>query len=156
MNVIKAFFCILICQSAGIIGSFFTVASISTWYARIQRPSFTPPNWIFGPVWMILYTLMGISLFLIWEKGWHNPKVKNAILIFGIQLFLNALWSVLFFGMKSPLTGLADIILLWALILWTLFKFFPLSRAAGLLLIPYFLWSSFAAVLNFWIWKNNF
>lgn len=155
MNVIKAFFCIIICQMAGIIGSFFTIASIPTWYSKIKKPPFTPPDWIFGPVWIILYTLMGISLFLILKKGWHDPKVKNAILIFGVQLLLNASWSVLFFGMKSPLAGLIDICALWFLVLWTILTFFPMSNTAGLLLIPYFLWGSFAAILNFWIWKNN-
>jgi tryptophan-rich sensory protein len=147
--------CILICQSAGIIGSFFTSSSVSTWYATLNKPEFTPPGWVISTVWIILFTLMGISLFLVWREGFDRQEVKSALYIFVAQLIVNVLWSGAFFGLRSPLAGIIVIAALWALILLTIVKFWPISRAAALLLVPYILWVSFAAFLNFTIWRLN-
>jgi len=146
---------LLACLLAGAIGSAFTIRSIPTWYAGLSKPSFTPPNGVFGPVWSLLYLLMGIALFLIWRKGFAVPGVGMAVVMFVIQLVVNALWSISFFGFRSPFLGLVDIALLWVLILTTLVLFLRLSWLAGLLLVPYFLWVSFASALNFAIWRLN-
>jgi benzodiazapine receptor len=146
---------IIICQLAGVIGSLFTTPAIPTWYATLKRPSFTPPNWVFSPVWITLFVLMGIAAFLVWNKGLNDQKVKMALSIFAVQLILNVLWSVMFFGLRSPLAGLSDIAALWVAILLTILCFFKVSNTAGILLIPYILWVSFAAVLNFSIWRLN-
>ena len=140
--------CILICQGAGFVGSLATAAAIPTWYTTLEKPSFTPPGWVFGPVWITLYLLMGLSLFFIWRKGLAEPGVKTALLFFGLQLVLNAVWSPVFFGMKAPLAGAIVIVLLWASVLLTMLHFSALSRIATVLLIPYILWVSYAAVLN--------
>ena len=137
------------CQLAGIIGAFFTSPSIPTWYESLTKPSFIPPNWVFAPAWTTLFLLMGISAYLIWIKGAKNREVKTALIIFDIQLGLNILWSVLFFGLQSPLYAFVEIIVLWFLILLTILKFYPISKKAAYLLIPYLLWVSFAAILNF-------
>jgi translocator protein len=147
--------CILICQSAGIIGSIFTSSSVSTWYTTLNKPEFTPPGWVISTVWIILFTLMGISLFLVWREGLDKPEVKSALYIFVTQLIVNVLWSGAFFGLRSPLAGIIVIALLWALILLTIIRFWPISRAAAILLVPYILWVSFAAFLNFTIWRLN-
>ncbi len=146
---------VVICQLAGVIGSLFTTPAIPTWYATLRKPSFTPPNWIFSPVWITLFVLMGIAAFLVWNKGLSDQKVKIALSIFAFQLILNVLWSVMFFGLRSPLAGLIEIAVLWMVILLTILYFFKVSHVAGILLIPYILWVSFAAVLNFSIWRLN-
>ena len=151
----KLIISIFICLFAGFIGSFFTTPAITTWYATLQKPSFAPPNWVFFPVWTSLFIMMGISLFLIWKKGWEDKKAKTAIYLFAGQLVLNALWSFAFFGLRSPLLGLMEIIILWIMILATILSFIKISRTAAYLLIPYILWVSFAAFLNFWIWRLN-
>lgn len=139
---------IVICQLTGIISSFFTVDPITTWYAFLNKPPFNPPNWIFAPVWTTLYLLMGISAFLIWQKGLTKKKVKQALFYFLVQLLLNFLWSILFFGLQSPLLGLIDIIILLVFIVVTTMKFYNISKPAAYLLIPYLLWVSFATILN--------
>ena len=154
-NVEKLVISIFICLLAGFIGSYFTSPAIPAWYATLQKPSFAPPNWVFFPVWTSLFIMMGVSLFLVWQKGWEDKKVKTAIYIFAGQLVLNALWSVAFFGLRSPITGLIEIIILWIAILATILSFMKISRTAAYLLIPYFLWVSFAAFLNFSIWRLN-
>jgi translocator protein len=146
---------IAIAQGAGIIGSLFTVGSVDTWFATLSKPEVNPPSWIFGPVWASLYTLMGIAAFLVWQKGWHRKNVKMALGVFGIQLFLNAVWSVIFFGMQNPGWALADIALLWLAIVWTIAVFYRISKPAAYLLVPYLLWVSFAAYLNYAIWTLN-
>ena len=146
---------ILICQIPGILGGFITVSSIPAWYAYLEKPSLVPPNWSFSIVWTLLYLLMGISLYIIWQKGWSAPGVRTAISIFGVQLFFNLMWSYLFFGMRSPQMGLAGIILLWVLIGVNIIQFYRISRPAGLLLVPYILWVSFAAYLNYAIMVLN-
>jgi tryptophan-rich sensory protein len=145
---------ISLCQSAGFLGSLFTTSSIPTWYKTLKKPFFTPPNWLFGPVWISLYVLMGISLFLVWRRNDHL-KLKTALIFFFIQLIFNILWSMSFFGLRSPLLGLIDIILLWVAILLTIQMFLKISRIAGLLLFPYFLWVSFAVLLNLFLWMMN-
>lgn len=147
-DIIKLLISIVACQCAGIIGSIFTTPAIPTWYAALEKPFFNPPNWLFAPAWVTLYLLMGIAAFLIWRKGLEQKGVKSALVIFLVQLVLNALWSVVFFGLQSPLYGVVVILALWVVILLTIIRFFRLSTAAGSLMLPYILWVSFAAVLN--------
>ena len=146
---------IILCLLAGIIGSIFTTQNIPTWYESINKPSFNPPNWVFGPVWTILYVLMGISAYLIYSKGIKKKEVKLAFIIFGIQLVLNTLWSILFFGLTSPLFGLICIIFLWLFIVLIMKLFYKLDKKAAYLLIPYILWVSFATILNYYIFILN-
>ena len=146
---------LIICQMAGVLGSIFTGSSVSTWYAVLEKPWFTPPGAAIGFVWLFLFALMGISLFLVWREGLDRPDVKAAIYIFAAQLVFNVMWSWAFFGLESPLSGLAVIAVLWVSILLTIIKFWPISRNAALLLVPYLLWVSFAAYLNYTIWALN-
>jgi benzodiazapine receptor len=154
-NIIKLVVSLVACQCAGLIGSIFTTPAIPTWYATLQKPSFNPPSWLFAPAWITLYLLMGVAAFLIWRQGLKQKGVRAALVIFLVQLVLNALWSVVFFGLHSPLWGMVVIIALWIAILITIVKFFKLSTAAGSLMLPYILWVSFAAVLNVSIWMLN-
>ncbi|MEP7145855.1 MAG: TspO/MBR family protein [bacterium] len=154
-NILKLIICIVICQLAGVIGTIFTMDSIPTWYAALNKPSFNPPGWLFGPVWIVLYLMMGISLFIIWKEDLKNKEVRSAFILFIIQLIFNAAWSVVFFGMHSIAGGLIVIAILWLLILFTIIRFKNISRTAAILLIPYLLWVSFATVLNFFIYKLN-
>lgn len=153
--IIKLIVSLIICQLAGFVGSLFTTPSIPVWYASLAKPSFTPPNWVFSPVWISLFVLMGISLFLLWEKTLHYPGVKTAMCWFAVQLVLNMLWSILFFGLKSPFLALIEIIVLWIAIFITILKSLRVSKLAGVLLIPYLVWVSFAAGLNYSIWTLN-
>lgn len=155
LDIKKLIISIFICLFAGFIGSLFTMPAIPTWYATLQKPSFAPPNWVFFPIWTSLFIMMGISLFLVWQKGCEDKKVKTALYLFTGQLILNALWSVAFFGLRSSLLGLMEIIFLWIAILATILSFMKLSRTAAYLLIPYILWVSFAAFVNFSIWRLN-
>lgn len=150
----KFIFSFLLCQGAALIGSAFTIAAIPTWYAQLNKPSFNPPNWLFAPAWTLLYTLMAVALYLIWKRG-LNEKTKPAIVIFLIQLSLNILWSYLFFFLKAPGVAFIEILVLWLAILTTIIKFYSLNKTAGLILIPYLAWVSFASVLNFFIAKLN-
>ena len=152
---IKLTVSITICLIAGFLGSFFTIPAIPTWYATLAKPSFAPPNWLFFPVWTTLFVMMGISLYLVWRKGLEGQQIKKALVIFAVQLILNVLWSAAFFGLRSPLSGLIEISILWISIAFTIMIFMKISRIAGLLLIPYIIWVSFAAILNFMIWRLN-
>jgi len=154
-NIYKLIFSILICQLAAVVGSLFTRPSIPTWYATLQKPSFNPPSWLFAPVWTILFTLMGISAYLVWSKGFAKREVRIALSIFVIQLVLNVLWSFFFFKLRSPFYALIEIVILWAGILVTAVYFFTVSRAASFLLFPYIAWVSFAVILNFYLFKLN-
>jgi benzodiazapine receptor len=145
---------ILLCESAGIIGSLFTFSEIPTWYASLEKPSFNPPNWLFGPAWTTLYALMGVSLYLVWKER-KKADIKVALAFFITQLILNAIWSILFFGLHSPILGLACIILLWLSIAATIFFFYKISKNAAYFLIPYILWVSFASILNASVWMLN-
>jgi benzodiazapine receptor len=152
---IKLIMAVLICQSAGILGSIFTFPSIGTWYAGLEKPFFTPPNWIFGPVWISLYTLMGISLYLVWQKGPSKEDVRSALLAFSGQLVLNSVWSIVFFGLMSPFYALILIVLMWFVILITIAKFYKVDKRAGLILVPYIVWVSIATALNYYILVLN-
>jgi tryptophan-rich sensory protein len=154
-GILKLAISLIVCQFAGFIGSVFTTPAIPTWYVTLNKPSFTPPNWLFSPVWIFLFVLMGLSAFLVWSKGLDDKRVKTVIGIFGVQLILNILWSAVFFGFRSPLAGLIEIAILWIAILLTILNFFKVSKTAGFLQIPYILWVSFATVLNFFIWRLN-
>ncbi len=154
-GTVKLILSIGICLLAGFLGSFFTTPAIPIWYAGLIKPSFTPPDWIFFPVWSMLFVMMGISLYLVWKKVAEDQKIKKALFIFFIQLILNVLWSAAFFGLHSPLAGLIEIFVLWISIAVTVISFMKVSRTAGFLLIPYIAWVTFAAVLNFLIWRLN-
>jgi len=145
----------LVCLFAGLIGSFFTIDSIATWYTTLQKPGFNPPNWVFGPVWTTLYTLMGISAYLVWMKGWDKKEVRVALWVFILQLVLNTMWSIIFFGAKELFSAFVEIVFLWLAIVFTIFLFNRISRNAALLMVPYLLWVSFAAFLNYSIWQLN-
>ena len=177
-NLLKFLVSVIICELAGMIGSVFTISQIGSWYKGLNKPFFNPPNWIFGPVWTILFVLMGISLYLVWSKNWDvknkisSDKIKawnkfsqkllsgswqktNIILIFIIQLVLNILWSVIFFGMHFPNIAFFELLMLWFAILFTIINFYRVSKIAALLLLPYILWVSFAGILNYFIWILN-
>ena len=136
------------CELVGIISVPFTIYAIPTWYSTLNKPLFAPPNWIFGPAWTLLYFLMGISFYFIWRQGWKKKKIKTAGIFFLAQLGLNFLWSPVFFGLRSPILGLINIVAMWILIAITMRKFYPFSKLAFYLLVPYLLWVSFATVLN--------
>lgn len=154
-NIYKLIICIVGCQLVGVLGTIFTVSAIQNWYAYLDKPSFAPPNWLFAPAWTTLYLLMGISFYLIWKQGWHKKKVRQAGQYFLAQLLVNFLWSPLFFGLKSPVLGLISILIMWILIIVTIYKFYYLSKIAAYLLIPYLLWVSFATILNAFILMLN-
>jgi len=154
-NLFKLVIAVAISELAGIIGSFFTISAIPTWYAVLVKPALNPPSWVFGPAWTMLYALMGVAVFLVWKAGWKRKEVRNALGVFGIQLFLNAIWSIIFFGLRSPGWALADIAALWLAIVWTIIVFYKISKPAAYLLIPYILWVSFASYLNYAIWTLN-
>ncbi len=146
---------VVLCNAAGFIGSFFTTPSIPTWYASINKPFFTPPNWVFAPAWTTLFVLMGIGLYIVWEKTGFRGKGRTALYVFSGQLALNVLWSVLFFGLQSPMLAFLEIIALWIAILFTIIRFREIDRKAGCVLVPYIAWVSFAAVLNLSVWLLN-
>jgi translocator protein len=145
---------VAVCLGVAGLGSIFTVGSVRDWYPTLQKPSWNPPSWLFGPVWTILYLMMAIAAWLVWRRR-ELFSVNSALALFVFQLILNVAWSPLFFGLKNPLAGLLDIVPLWAAILATLISFWKISPAAGVLLVPYWLWVSFATALNFTIWKLN-
>jgi len=146
-KLIRLLALVIICEGVGILGSFFTAPAISTWYVTLNKASFNPPNYVFGPVWITLYFLMAVSLFLILEK--KLKKQKNfLIVLFSLQLFLNFLWSVIFFGWHQPLLALIEIGVLWVVIALLIIDFWKFSKPAAILLIPYILWVSIASFLN--------
>jgi tryptophan-rich sensory protein len=145
---------IVLAQLVGVFGSIYTMPNIETWYAYLEKPDFNPPSWVFGPVWITLYTLMGISAYLVAEKG-INTATKLALSIFGFQLAINAIWSFAFFGLQSPVLGLVVIVLLWFSIVEMIILFSKISKTAAYLQVPYLLWVSFATILNFSIFLLN-
>jgi len=151
MNWWKLIASIIICELAGVVGSVFTFSEITTWYTSLQKPFFNPPNWVFGPVWLTLYALIGLSLYIIWIRGADRTALKW----FSVQLALNALWSIVFFGAHSLLWGLVTIVLLWLAILATIMKFAKISKIAAWLLVPYIIWVTIASMLNFSVWLLN-
>lgn len=156
MDIKKLLFSLALCLSAGGIGSYFTMPSIDTWYALLQKPEFTPPNWIFAPVWTILYIMMGLALYYVWKKHSCNYQSKvYAYTWFGIQLSLNVMWSAVFFGMHAIFGGLVVIAGLWFAIAVTILKFREQAPSTVWLLVPYLLWVSYACLLNYSIWRLN-
>ncbi|MFW6143719.1 MAG: TspO/MBR family protein [Patescibacteria group bacterium] len=153
-NFIKLTISLLITFTAAGIGSAATTPAIPSWYQSLNKPAFTPPSWLFGPAWTILYILTAVAFYLIWTKT-NFETHKTAFIVFFAQLILNALWSIIFFGLKQPFFALIEIAVLWTAILFTLIKFYQVNKTAGLLLIPYLLWVTFATALNFAIWQLN-
>ena len=153
-NTFKFIVSVGTCFLVAALGSIVTTPSISTWYAALEKPFFNPPNWIFGPVWSLLYLMMGISLYLVWSKK-STSTVRHAITIFGIQLLVNFLWSFVFFYLHQPLLAFITILVLWSAILYTITIFKPISKPASYLLVPYLLWVSFASILNVFIMLLN-
>ena len=154
-DILKLIVSILIPLIAGFIGSIATFSSIPTWYAALVKPSWAPLNWVFAPVWTTLFILMGIALFLVWREGLWRKDIKIAVSIFGIQLFLNVLWSVIFFGLQSLIGGLIEIVFLWIAILATIITFYRISKPAGILLLPYIIWVSVASYLTYTLYILN-
>jgi benzodiazapine receptor len=142
-----------VCFAAAALGSAFSAQSVGNWYGDLAKPAWTPPSGIFGPVWSVLYLMMGVAAWLVWRKA--GPGSALALALFGVQLALNVAWSALFFGLRSPGAAFAEIVVLWALILATLLAFRRVTPVAGYLLMPYQAWVTFAAALNFAIWRMN-
>jgi translocator protein len=154
-NTVKLIIAIAIPLIIGGTSGFFTATGVGAWYQTINKPSWNPPNWIFGPVWTTLYVMMGIALFLVWKADTSNELKKIAILLFSIQLLLNFFWSFIFFYQQAPGWAVVEIIILWLFILFTIFAFAQVNKTAAWLLVPYISWVSFAAILNYTIWKLN-
>lgn len=146
---------ILLCEAVGMLGSLFTIPQIQTWYPTLLKPSFSPPNWIFGPVWMLLYALMGFAAYRVWMLGIKKFAVRKVLLVFMFHLFLNFLWSFLFFGQHNIAGGFIEISLMWLLIAYLTVRFEKLDATSGYAMLPYFFWVSFALVLNYNIWILN-
>lgn len=146
---------ILLAQGAGLLGTIVTTPEIGGWYATLVRPTIAPPNWIFGPVWTTLYTFMGIAAFLVWRTGPQRTRVTYALRLFLLQLGLNAVWSIVFFGAHNIYGALIDIALMWLAIVTTTIAFWRIERTAGILFLPYLAWVSFAAYLNYQLWVLN-
>lgn len=145
---------IILCLAVGLFAGLATAQGVSTWYTTLQKPFFNPPNWLFGPVWTLLYIMMGIAAALVWHQQ-ERTKVKPALKIFGVQLSLNFAWSFLFFAWQMPLLAFIEILVLWSFILLTIRYFYAVKPLAAYLLVPYLCWVSFASVLNFSIWYLN-
>ncbi len=144
-----------LCLLIGFLSSIATQSSIDTWYTTLKKPSFNPPNWIFAPVWTLLYIMMGVAAGMVWSRGFYHKWVKTALYHFGFQLLLNAAWSIFFFGLQNPFIALLDIIALFILLMFTFRWFKVVNTTAAYLLIPYIIWVAFAAALNFSIWRLN-
>jgi benzodiazapine receptor len=157
MNKITRILVVVVtCLAIGYFSGMVTCSAITTWYPTLVKPSFNPPNWIFAPVWSMLYIMMGVAAGLVWNRIDHEKEVvKNALIFFAVQLGLNALWSYLFFGLKNPMLAGVEIVILWLMIYETYTKFAKINSIAGYLFIPYLLWVSFAMVLNGSIWWLN-
>ena len=154
-NVVRAVVAIATPLLVGGLSGIATARGVQDWYPTLAKPSFNPPSWVFGPVWSVLYVMMGIAAFLVWQKGWESGAVRVALGLFAVQLVLNGLWSILFFGMRSPGLAFVEILVLWVAIGGTVALFWRVSPVAGMLLLPYEAWVTFAAVLNGSIWFLN-
>lgn len=146
---------IAVCFLAGAIGSIATYPNIPTWYAALNKPPFNPPNWVFGPVWTTLYLMMGIALFLVWQKSFEDNEAKPLVPLFLLQLALNSLWSIIFFGQHLLFWASFEILIMWSLILLFSIRSFKVSKLASWLMVPYILWVSFASVLTIAVWLLN-
>lgn len=147
-KVTKILLFTFLCLAIGYISGMTTRDAISDWYVFLTKPPFTPPNWLFAPVWTSLYLIMGISAGVVWHQGWNRKEVKLALGIFGAHLVLNTLWTQLFFGFQTPFWAMIEIILLWISILWYSIHFYRIKKWTGLIQLPYLIWVSFASVLN--------
>lgn len=154
-NTLKLIIAVAIPLLIGSTSAFFTVTGVGSWYQTINKPSWNPPDYIFGPVWTTLYVLMGISLFLVWKSGTDVGTKRKAIVLFAIQLVLNFFWSFIFFDQHLVGAAFAEIVVMWLLIVLTIFAFARISKLAAWLLVPYISWVSFAAFLNYTIWQLN-
>lgn len=155
-KITKIVIALIVCLMVGYSASVVTRPSVESWYPTIIKPAFNPPNWIFMPVWTLLYILMAVAAGLVWDKiKEQNEEVKKALGFFLIQLTLNAIWSYIFFGLKNPMLALIEIALLWLMIYETYLKFTKINKTAGYLLIPYMAWVAFAGILNASIWWLN-
>ena len=153
-DIVKLVSSLLFTVGLGSLGGIFTISEIPNWYAGLQKPSFNPPNWIFGPVWTLLYILMGISVYLIWKQPDSNIR-NTALLLFVVQFILNFCWSIIFFKLHQTGWALVEIIAMWMFIFLTILWFGKLSSTASWLVVPYISWVSFATLLNAAIWKLN-
>lgn len=154
-KILKIVLLVVLCVTVGYLSGIVTRESILTWYVTLNKPSFNPPNWVFAPVWTSLYIMMGVAAGLVWTKGSEEQTTKKALGFFAVQLGLNALWTYLFFGLHNPLLALIEIILLWLMIFETYNLFKKIHKTAGLLMLPYLVWVSFATILNVSIWWLN-
>lgn len=146
--------CVAGCFAAAGIGGVATARSVGTWYQELAKPPFSPPDWVFGPVWTVLYLMMGVAAWLVWRRAGLRDGAA-ALTLFGVQLALNAAWSWLFFGFRLPGVAFVELLVLWAAIAATLVAFWRTTLAAGLLMVPYLAWVSFAAALNLALWRLN-
>jgi tryptophan-rich sensory protein len=151
----KLLIALILPQIAGVIGSLFTMPATQTWYMNINKPWFTPPNWLFGPVWITLFVLMGVALWLVWRQPKESPNKNFALFLFAMQLILNTFWSIIFFGWGQFGLAFLEIIVLWIMVFATALVFAKQSKWAGALLIPYILWLTLASALNYQIWTLN-
>ena len=154
-SFIKLLISIAIPLLVGAISAYFTVTGVESWYQTIQKPSWNPPNWIFGPVWTTLYVMMGVAFWMVWKEDTSRELKMIAVILFGVQLILNFLWSFIFFKLELPGFAFLEILFLWIAILATIFAFAQVNKTAAWLLVPYISWVSFAAILNFTIWRLN-
>ena len=154
-NLLRILVSVAVCLAIGFFAGFATQSSVDTWYVTLNKPSFNPPNWIFAPVWTVLYILMGIAAGIVWNRGFYHKWVKTAIYHFGFQLVLNGMWSIVFFGMQKVFWALLVIVALFVLILFTIKWFKVVDKRAAWLLYPYVAWVGFATLLNFSIWQLN-
>jgi len=145
---------IIFCQAIGGIGAFFTIPAIDTWYKFLKKPMFTPPDWVFMPVWIFLFLLMGVAMFIVWAKPTAEDKTPAAV-TFVIQAGLNSIWPILFFSFHSPLAALIEIMALWIMVIFNAFVFWKVSKTAGYLLIPYVVWITFAGIINAYVLVLN-
>ncbi|HOZ69592.1 MAG TPA: tryptophan-rich sensory protein [Chitinophagaceae bacterium] len=154
-SIVKLIIAIAIPVLVGAISGYFTITGVESWYQTIQKPSWNPPNWIFGPVWTTLYVMMGIALWVVWKEDTSRELKMIAFILFAAQLLLNFFWSFIFFKLEQPGWAFAEIVVLWLAILATIFAFGQVNKAAAWLLVPYIAWVSFAGILNYTIWRLN-
>lgn len=154
-NTLKLIIAVALPLVVGATSGFFTMTGVESWYQTINKPSWNPPNWVFGPVWTTLYILMGIALFLVWKADTSAELKKIAISLFAVQLVLNFFWSFIFFYLQQPGWAVLELAIMWIFILLTIFAFAQVSKTAAWLLVPYISWVSFAGILNYTIWKLN-
>ncbi len=146
---------VLVTQLVGTAGSIFTMGSLNNWYPDLIKPSYNPPSYVFGPVWIVLYTLMGISLYIVLLKDDKDPKVRFGVVLYFVHLALNGVWSFLFFGIQQPFWALIEIAILFFVIIFLMIVYYRIDYRASFVLLPYLLWVGFATFLNYQIWKLN-